>query len=198
ELDALPERAVTLEAKVSKDFPETLYPAEMELVLKIGAQVMFIRDDSGDERRYYNGKIGYVKHIDSAGDTLLVAFKDGTDPVEVKREEWENIRYSYNKAEDKIEEEVLGTFAQFPLRLAWAITIHKSQGLTFDKAIIDAAASFAAGQVYVALSRLRTLDGLVLHSKIPLHSIRTDGQVADFSNAAPAEEEVPKILEASQ
>src|SRR5690606_3514308 len=129
---------------------------------------------------------------------LLVAFKDGTDPVEVKREEWENIRYSYNKAEDKIEEEVLGTFAQFPLRLAWAITIHKSQGLTFDKAIIDAAASFAAGQVYVALSRLRTLDGLVLHSKIPLHSIRTDGQVADFSNAAPAEEEVPKILEASQ
>src|SRR5690606_17920717 len=100
ELDALPERAVTLEAKVSKDFPETLYPAEMELVLKIGAQVMFIRNDSGDERRYYNGKIGYVKHIDSAGDMLLVAFKDGTDPVEVKREEWENIRYSYNKAED--------------------------------------------------------------------------------------------------
>ena len=198
ELDALPARAVTLEAKVSKDFPETLYPAEMQLVLKVGAQVMFIRNDSGDERRYYNGKIGYIKHIDSAGDTLIVAFKDGTDAVEVKREEWENIRYSYNKAQDRIEEEVLGTFAQFPLRLAWAITIHKSQGLTFDKAIIDAGASFAAGQVYVALSRLRTLDGLILHSRIPPHSIRTDGQVADFSNATPADEEVPKILEASQ
>src|SRR5690606_29253192 len=129
---------------------------------------------------------------------LLVAFKDGTDPVEVKREEWENIRYSYNKAEDKIEEEVLGTFAQFPLRLAWAITIHKSQGLTFDKAIIDAAASFAAGQVYVALSRLRTLDGLVLHSRIPPHSIRTDRQVADFSSNTVTESEIAQLLQASQ
>src|SRR5690606_39114804 len=86
ELDALTEKTVTLEAKVSKDFPETLYPAEMKLVLKVGAQVMFIRNDSGDERRYYNGKIGYVKHIDSRGDALIVEFKDGTDPVEVKRE----------------------------------------------------------------------------------------------------------------
>jgi len=198
ELDALPGQMVTLEAKVSKDFPETLYPAELELVLKVGAQVMFIRNDSGDERRYYNGKIGYVKHIDSTGDVLIVEFKDGTDPVEVKREEWENIRYHYDKVQDRIEEEVLGTFAQFPLRLAWAITIHKSQGLTFDKAIIDAGASFAAGQVYVALSRLRKLDGLVLYSRIPPHSIRTDRQVADFSKATPAEDDMPKILEASQ
>ena len=198
ELDALSGRMVTLKAKVSKDFPESMYPAEAELALKVGAQVMFIRNDSGDERRYYNGKIGYVKHMDSAGDNLIVEFKDGTDAVEVKREEWENIRYSYDKTQDKIEEEVLGTFAQFPLRLAWAITIHKSQGLTFDKAIIDAGASFAAGQVYVALSRLRTLDGLVLHSQIPPHSIRTDRQVADFSSAAPDEDDVPAILEASQ
>lgn len=198
ELEALPEQTVTLEAKVSKDFPETLYPAEMELMLKVGAQVMFIRNDSGDERRYYNGKIGYVKHIDSTGDVLMVEFKDGTDAVTVKREEWENIRYRYDKAQDRVEEEVLGTFAQFPLRLAWAITIHKSQGLTFDKAIIDAGASFAAGQVYVALSRLRKLDGLVLYSRIPPHSIRTDSQVADFSKATPAEEDMPNILEASQ
>ena len=198
ELDALSGEATTLTAKVSKDFPESMYPAESALVLKVGAQVMFIRNDSGEERRYYNGKIGYVKHIDSAGDTLTISFKDDTDAVVVKREEWENIRYSYNKAQDKIEEQVLGTFAQFPIRLAWAITIHKSQGLTFDKAIIDAGASFAPGQVYVALSRLRTLDGLVLHSRIPPHSIRTDQQVTEFSKATPAEEDVPEILEASQ
>ena len=198
ELDALSGKVATLKAKVSKDFPENMYPAEPELALKVGAQVMFIRNDSGDERRYYNGKIGYVKHIDSAGDSLIVEFKDDTDAVEVKREEWENIRYSYDKTQDKIEEEVLGTFAQFPLRLAWAITIHKSQGLTFDKAIIDAGASFAAGQVYVALSRLRALDGLVLHSRIPPHSIRTDQQVADFAKAAPADDDMPGILEASQ
>lgn len=198
ELDSLVGKTVVLNAKVSNDFPASLYPAEMELTLKMGAQVMFIRNDSGDERRYYNGKIGYVKHIDSVGDSLIVDFKDGSDSVEVKREEWENIRYNYDKSKDKIEEEVLGTFAQFPLRLAWAITIHKSQGLTFSRAIIDAGASFAAGQVYVALSRLRTLDGLVLLSRIPPHSIRTDQQVTLFSRNAVAEGEVTKLLEASQ
>ena len=198
ELDTLAGKISALKAKVSNDFPESLYPAEMELTLKMGAQVMFIRNDSGDERRYYNGKIGYVKHIDSGGDSLIVEFKDGSDSVEVKREEWENIRYNYDKSQDKIEEEVLGTFAQFPLRLAWAITIHKSQGLTFDRAIIDAGASFAAGQVYVALSRLRTLDGLVLHSRISPHSIRTDQQVIRFSDNTAAEDEVTTLLEASQ
>ncbi|SEK32191.1 helix-turn-helix domain-containing protein [Parapedobacter koreensis] len=198
ELEALPGKTTALKAKVSNDFPESLYPVEVELELKVGAQVMFIRNDSGDERRYYNGKIGYVKHIDESGDALIVDFTDGGEAVEVKREAWENIRYRYDKVEDKIEEEVLGTFAQFPLRLAWAITIHKSQGLTFDKAIIDAGGSFAAGQVYVALSRLRTLDGLVLYSRIPAHSIRTDQQVALFSSNMLAEEDVPALLEASQ
>lgn len=198
ELAALSGKTVVLKAKVANDFPETLYPTENELELKVGAQVMFIRNDSGDERRYYNGKIGYVKHIDSAGDALIVGFTDGGEDVEVKREAWENIRYRYDKAQDRVEEEVLGTFAQFPLRLAWAITIHKSQGLTFDRAIIDAGASFAPGQVYVALSRLRTLDGLVLYSTIPPHSIRTDHQVAKFSGNMLAEDEVPALLEASQ
>lgn len=198
ELSTLPGKPVALKAKVVSDFPESLYPAEMELTLKVGAQVMFIRNDSGDERRYYNGKIGYVKHIDSSGDSLIVEFKDDSEGVEVKREEWENIRYNYDKSQDKVDEEVLGTFAQFPLRLAWAITIHKSQGLTFDRAIIDAGSSFAAGQVYVALSRLRTLDGLVLHSRIPPHSIRTDQQVTDFSRKTVAESEIAPLLEASQ
>lgn len=198
ELSLLPGKPVVLKAKVVDDFPESLYPAEKELTLKIQAQVMFIRNDSGDERRYYNGKIGYVRHIDSAGDSLIVEFRDGSEEVEVKREQWENIRYNYDKSQDKVNEEVLGTFAQFPLRLAWAITIHKSQGLTFDRAIIDAGASFAAGQVYVALSRLRTLDGLVLHSRIPPHSIRTDEQVTDFSRKTVPESEIAPLLEASQ
>ncbi|MGV3763144.1 helix-turn-helix domain-containing protein [Parapedobacter sp.] len=198
ELATLSGKSVVLKAKVTNDFPEGTYPADFELTLKVGAQVIFIRNDSGDERRYYNGKIGYVKHIDSAGDSLLVEFKDDSEVVEVKREEWENIRYNYDKSLDKVEEQVLGTFAQFPLRLAWAITIHKSQGLTFERAIIDAGASFAAGQVYVALSRLRALDGLVLHSRIPPHSIRTDHQVADFSSRAASEDELAPLLEASQ
>ena len=184
ELDALSGKVATLKAKVSKDFPESMYPAESELALKIGAQVMFIRNDSGEERRYYNGKIGYVKHIDSAGDSLIVEFKDGTDAVEVKREEWENIRYSYDKAQDKIQEEVLGTFAQFPLRLAWAITIHKSQGLTLDRVVLDLSRpTFAHGQLYVALSRVRSLDDLILTRPVKPAHIRLDPRVQAVAQA---------------
>jgi ATP-dependent exoDNAse (exonuclease V), alpha subunit - helicase superfamily I member len=198
ELAALSGDAVVLKAKVNDDFPENLYPVDAELTLKEGAQVMFVRNDSGEERRYYNGKIGYVSHIDSSGDALTVTFTDGTDPVEVKREIWENIRYHYDKAEDRVNEEVLGTFTQFPLRLAWAITIHKSQGLTFDRAMIDAGSSFAAGQVYVALSRLRSLDGLVLQSKIAMHNIRTDQQIARLADNALSDEQLSELLDASQ
>lgn len=197
-LAALPGSNMELRAVIRNDFPESMFPVDETLLLKKGAQVMFIRNDSGEDRRYYNGKIGFVKHLDSSGDSLIVEFRDGSDSIEVKREVWENIRYDYDKGQDKVKEEVLGTFAQFPLRLAWAITIHKSQGLTFDKAIIDAGASFAAGQVYVALSRLRSLEGLVLHTKIPAYSIQTDRQVAQFADTTAAEEEVPAMLEASQ
>lgn len=197
-LEELPGKARVLRADVSRDFPESMYPVEASLSLKLGAQVMFVRNDSGEQRRFYNGKIGFVKHIDGKGDSLIVEFPDGSDDVEVKREIWENIRYSYDKPQDKIKEEVLGSFSQFPLRLAWAITIHKSQGLTFDRAIIDAGASFAAGQVYVALSRLRRLDGLVLRSRITPHSIHTDPRVVAFSDATLTDEEVPAMLRAAQ
>lgn len=198
ELLGLPEKPTTLRARIKGDFSLGLYPAENELTLKPGAQVMFIRNDSGEDRRYYNGKIGHIKHIDSSGDSVIVAFGDGSDSVEVKRETWENIRYDYDREEDKIREDILGTFSQFPLRLAWAITIHKSQGLTFDRAIIDAGSSFAAGQVYVALSRLTGLQGLVLKSKIPMHSIRTDAAVLRFSNAKARPEDLPGLLADSQ
>lgn len=197
-LEGLAGKTHVLKAEVSRDFPESMYPVEASFSLKLGAQVMFVRNDSGEQRRFYNGKIGFVKHIDGKGEPLIVEFPDGSDDVEVKRELWENIRYSYDKPQDKIKEEVLGSFSQFPLRLAWAITIHKSQGLTFDRAIIDAGASFAAGQVYVALSRLRRLEGLVLRSRITPHSIHTDPRVVAFSNATLADEEVPGMLRAAQ
>ncbi|NQD72240.1 hypothetical protein HP439_16060, partial [Sphingobacterium shayense] len=164
----------------------------------IGAQVMFIKNDTGDDRKFFNGKIGIIKELNLDRDQIVVGFTDGSEQVTVKREKWENIRYKYDKGEDKIQEEVLGTFSQYPLRLAWAITIHKSQGLTFERAVIDAGTSFAAGQVYVALSRLTGLEGLVLKSKIPLHSIRTDLQVVDFMQQMGTTEEIATILEICQ
>ncbi|MEI2271143.1 helix-turn-helix domain-containing protein [Sphingobacterium sp. ML3W] len=197
-LASLSGKMLNLKAVVKDDFAQGSYPAEETLSLKIGAQVMFIRNDSGDERKYYNGKIGTVKHIDTTQGTVSVTFPDGSDEVTVKRETWENIRYNYDKGQDQIKEEILGTFSQFPLRLAWAITIHKSQGLTFQKAIIDAGTSFAAGQVYVALSRLTSLDGLVLKSIIPSYAIRTDYQVVEFAQRAHSQSSINEILEQCQ
>ncbi|MCY4779847.1 helix-turn-helix domain-containing protein [Sphingobacterium sp. UT-1RO-CII-1] len=187
-----------VKAVVKDEFQNSSFPADEVLPLKVNAQVMFIKNDSGEDRKYYNGKIGTVKELNLDKHQVVVGFADGSDDVIVKRETWENIRYKYNKGEDKIEEEVMGTFSQFPLRLAWAITIHKSQGLTFDKAVIDAGTSFAAGQVYVALSRLTSLEGLVLKSKIPMHSIRTDGQVVDFMQRMNSEGKVDEILQICQ
>jgi len=197
-LASLSGKMLNLKAVVKDDFAQGSYPAEETLSLKIGAQVMFIRNDSGDERKYYNGKIGTVKDIDTVQGTVTVTFPDGPESVTVKRETWENIRYNYDKGQDQIKEEILGTFSQFPLRLAWAITIHKSQGLTFQKAIIDAGTSFAAGQVYVALSRLTSLDGLVLKSIIPSYAIRTDYQVVEFAQRAQGQADVNEILEQCQ
>lgn len=178
-----------LNAVVKDEFQRNMFPVEEILNLRIDAQVMFIKNDSGEERRYFNGKIGTVKEISSSGEEVTVTFGEAEDDVCVKRETWENIRYAYDKSTDKIEEQVLGTFAQFPLRLAWAITIHKSQGLTFDKAIVDAGTSFAAGQVYVALSRMRSLKGMVLRSKITPHAVRTDARVVDFMHSTKKSEE---------
>lgn len=199
------ERLLALEGKlhqvkavVKDEFQNSSFPADESLPLKLGAQVMFIKNDTGEDRKYFNGKIGTVKELNLDKHQVLVSFKDGSEDVVVRRETWENIRYKYNKGEDKIEEEVLGTFSQFPLRLAWAITIHKSQGLTFEKAVVDAGTSFAAGQVYVALSRLTGLDGLVLKTKIQPHAVRTDLQVVDFMKRSLAEEQMNEVLEQSQ
>ncbi|MGF7231176.1 ATP-dependent DNA helicase, partial [Arachidicoccus sp.] len=185
------------EALVERDFPERAFPADKILQLKVGAQIMFIKNDKGEDRKFYNGKIGTIDSISSA-EEIKIRFKDESDLLELKMEKWQNIKYNYNIEADKIEEEELGTFSQFPIRLAWAITIHKSQGLTFDKAVIDAGASFAAGQVYVALSRLRSLNGLVLRSKIYPSAISTDQNVLEFSSHEVRGDSLNEILESEQ
>lgn len=174
ELNRLLSPAYTYKATIEGDFPDNSFPADAELVLKEGAQVMFLKNDVL-EKKYFNGKIGTVKQL--TDNSIVVHCTDGD--VTVRKENWENIRYSLNRSTEVLEEEVLGEFEQYPLRLAWAVTIHKSQGLTFDKLIIDAAAAFASGQVYVALSRCTSLEGIVLLSKIPPAALISNQQVID-------------------
>jgi hypothetical protein len=172
-----------LVAKIIKDFPENLYPTESALRVKIGAQVMFVKNDPSPEKYYFNGKIGVIHAIEESH--IEVLFQETGQVIKVKPETWENKRYALSKAGDKLDEEVLGSFVQYPIRLAWAITIHKSQGLTFDKAVIDAGKSFAPGQVYVALSRCRSMEGLVLKSEITSRSIQCDPRIVEFTAVKP-------------
>ncbi|MCR5077944.1 MAG: helix-turn-helix domain-containing protein [Prevotella sp.] len=176
QLRSLPARACTFRAETSGNFPEYNYPADFHLTLKTGAQVMFIRNDNNG--RYYNGRIGHVTYVDNG--KILVLCPGDTEAIEVEKETWENTKYTLNEQTKQIEAEVQGTFTQYPLRLAWAITIHKSQGLTFEHAIIDAQAAFASGQVYVALSRCKTLEGLVLASPIGSTAIINDQRVSEY------------------
>jgi len=177
-LQSLIAPAYTYSAKVEGDFPEHVFPAEKELVLKEGSQVMFLKNDV-DEKKYFNGKIGTVTKLEK--DKIIVV-SEGVE-IEVKHEVWENTRYTLNRSDEKLQQELLGTFSQYPLRLAWAITIHKSQGLTFDKIMIDAAASFSSGQVYVALSRCTSLDGIVLLTPIPPTAIYTNTHVVNAQSS---------------
>lgn len=166
------------EAKIEGEFPETLYPADKSLILKEGAQVMFIKNDSSGSRLYYNGLIGKILSISK--EKILVESEESEAPIPVTCETWENSEYNLDAKEGKLNEKVIGRFTQVPLRAAWAITIHKSQGLTFDRAIINASAAFAHGQTYVALSRCRSLGGLVLERPLSSASIICDGTVTDF------------------
>ena len=180
-LDELPGKVRMFEAVVDGDFPENTYPADYVLSLKEGAQVMFIRNDS--DGQYYNGKLGKVLSIKSNG-TIEVEPADGGMPVLVSPVDWENIQYTLND-DGEIMPSVVGKFSQLPLRIAWAITIHKSQGLTFDRVIIDAGAAFAFGQVYVALSRCRSLEGISLESPVRMSGICSDGYVEAFNASLP-------------
>lgn len=197
ELLALKTPLYTFEAEIEKEFPPSDYPTDMRLTLKTGAQVMFLKNDP--KGRYYNGRIGHVTYVDER--QILVLCPGDEKAIEVEKEVWENTKYKLNDSTNQIESEVVGTFTQYPLRLAWAITIHKSQGLTFDHAIIDAQLSFASGQVYVALSRCKTLEGMVLASPIEPSAIINDSRVSDYvaNQGAAAKESIerlPKLKEA--
>ncbi len=178
-LNELPGTIKIFKASITGDFSEKAYPADVELRLKLGAQVMFIKNDVEKVRRYFNGRIGVVTKLDN--EKISVLCNGDTVPIDVRTESWKNIRHSVDKTTNHIEENELGSFSQFPLRLAWAITIHKSQGLTFEKAIIDAGDAFAPGQVYVALSRCTSLQGMVLHSHIQNSSLHSDERISSFS-----------------
>lgn len=194
-LEQLQSTPIVLEAEVEGNFPETSFPTGKRLVLKKGAQVMFLKND-GMQGAYYNGKIATVEGFDP-DQGVAVVDRDGNHIV-VGRERWENIKYEINPADNQIRQVVDGSFVQYPLRLAWAVTIHKSQGLTFDRVIVDAASAFASGQVYVALSRCRSLEGLVLATPITASCIMDDADVAQFNRTFPSRSQVEEGLSGLQ
>ncbi|MBI1836337.1 MAG: AAA family ATPase [Flavobacteriia bacterium] len=167
-------------AEIIDDFPKHTYPIDEILELKLGAQVMFIKNDLSFDKCFYNGKMGIIKSLGK--DEIYVHFPEENKTIEVEKYEWENIRYTIDENSGEIIEETLGTFTHYPLKLAWAITVHKSQGLTFDKAVLDVSQVFAPGQAYVALSRLRTLDGLVLTCPIRMNGLVNDIDVVSYTN----------------
>ena len=179
ELASLPGQTYSFRAEIDGTFPEYLYPADEVLTIKAGAQIMFLKNDPSSEKRYYNGMIGEVAAVNDVG--MIVRGKDNGNEFQLLPEEWGNYKYVLNEETKEITEEIEGTFRQYPIRLAWAITIHKSQGLTFERAIIDARNSFAHGQTYVALSRCKTLEGMVLESPLCREAIISDSTVDNFT-----------------
>ncbi len=193
ELAALPGPSAFFEADVFGDFPENSYPLPEKIELKVGAQVMFVKNDSSGEGGYYNGKLAKVKYIDEDGE-ITVVMADTNQKFLLRKEQWENKKYTIDENSKELNEDVVGSFIQYPIKLAWAVTVHKSQGLTFDKAIIDVGRAFAPGQVYVALSRLRSLDGLILRTQINTSSISSDGNVVNFTKVSKGQKPLPTIL----
>ena len=196
ELSKVKSKTFRFEATIKGDYPEKSYPTEKILELKIGAKVMFLKNDTEQPRRYYNGKIGIVEGVNE--EAIIIKCIDDGEIIELGQTVWDNIRYSANPTTKQIEEDNIGNFTQYPLRLAWAITIHKSQGLTFDKAVIDAGEAFATGQVYVALSRCRSLEGMVLLSKIKSSSIHSSRHIVEYEQSKVPLETLEAELDASR
>ena len=194
-LAALTEKKVSYDAEVTGEYPKHIFPLEETLELKVGAQVMFVKNDLSFDKNYFNGKMGKIKSL--SDQEITVYFPEEKKTIVVEKFEWTNIRYALNDSTGEVKEEVLGTFVHYPLKLAWAITVHKSQGLTFDKAVLDVSDVFAPGQAYVALSRLRSLDGLVLLKPMRMNGLSNDQQVVAFSQNKAEEELLPSYLEQS-
>lgn len=184
-----------LKASIKGDFPESMYPAEEQMILKKGAQVMFLKNDT-EEKKYFNGKIGQVESL--SDNEIFIRCENENELISVKKERWENVHYKIDDKTRNIEQETLGIFIQFPLRLAWAITIHKSQGLTFDKLIVDAQKAFANGQVYVALSRVRSLNGLVLTSPISQSFLGASQNLQNWEVQHNKPHQLPSLLKAAK
>ncbi len=178
-LEDLEGKLVVYKPEITGDFPDKIFPVEQQLQLKVGAQIMFVKNDLSFDKHYFNGKMGVIKSLSSQ--EVLVHFPEENKTIEVEKYEWQNIRYKVDETTKEIEEEVLGTFVHYPIKLAWAITVHKSQGLTFDKAALDVSQVFLPGQAYVALSRLRSLEGLILLSPLRMNGISNDQDVMDYS-----------------
>ena len=185
-LAAIKEKPLAFKAEVHGTFPENTYPTKEELVLKVGAQVMFVKNDPNPEKAFYNGKIGRLLGYDEKNGTVTVESEG--EHIIVPKLKWQNMEYTINAENQDIEEKEIGSFTQIPLRLAWAVTIHKSQGLTFDKVIVDAGQAFAHGQVYVALSRCTSLEGLVLKTRITSNALINDYSVDQFVEHLPEKE----------
>lgn len=195
EMDALTGKEYTYKATITDTFPESMYPIDEQFTLKVGARVMFIKNDSSSEKLYYNGKLGVVTSLSKQA--INVRCDDGTE-VNVHNEVWENIRYNADSGSDQVQTEIIGTFTHYPLRLAWAITIHKAQGLTFDQLIIDAEDAFASGQVYVALSRCRSLEGLTLLTPIPTRALTNAREVLQFTDNQDSIQTIEQNLQPAQ
>ena len=195
-LNALTTPSSFFEADITGDFPEKLYPLPLQIELKEGAQVMFIRNDSSEEKSYVNGKLARVDRI--ANNEVVVQMSGSRQAYTLKKEKWDNKKYTLNEESKEVDEEVTGSFEQYPVKLAWAVTVHKSQGLTFEKAIIDVGQAFSPGQVYVALSRLQSLDGLILRTRINTSSISTDSDVLAFSGNMEQQAPLQEMLHEKQ